>query len=399
MKKEIFIGWSGYKSKYVAEALKDWIPNVIQNADPWISGDTDKGDQWFKTIFEKLGKYNFGIFCITKENLGSVWMNFEAGALAKAIDTGSSNRIIPYLIGDVDISDLSKGPLEHFQACKANSRDDTFKLMESINNALEEESLSEKLLVASFGCWWRDLEKKLENLPKPIGILSDITERLLTEELKLEKLKISPEEWKKYIEKENACKIKVELINIDTNFYDYVAILNPYGSTYPENDIDNFTTLDKILQYVRNGGLFINVADLPGFAVSNPKCKKEYKRTTETDNVTDIPLVKKLGLQIVDEKREWIAEIGKIKANFAVIINEEIVPIILGEKAKIDDIGSIINEEELLEVTPLFLVKKIDYSGKFLISLSYQEYTPKLKGLIIKTILEIIEKEIVKNCV
>lgn len=49
------------------------------------------------------------------------------------------------------------------------------------------------------------------------------------------------------------------------NFDKYTAILNPYGGVYPERDLSNYETLNKILNYVREGGFFINVADIPGY--------------------------------------------------------------------------------------------------------------------------------------
>jgi len=45
----------------------------------------------------------------------------------------------------------------------------------------------------------------------------------------------------------------------------YSIILNPYGPRYPETDIENLTVMKSILKYVRNGGVFVNVADIPFF--------------------------------------------------------------------------------------------------------------------------------------
>ena len=33
MKKNLFISWSGSQSKQIASALREWLPNVIQNID------------------------------------------------------------------------------------------------------------------------------------------------------------------------------------------------------------------------------------------------------------------------------------------------------------------------------------------------------------------------------
>jgi len=44
---KLFISWSGPKSRQVAEALKNWIPYVIQGSKPFLSaGDIEKGRRW-----------------------------------------------------------------------------------------------------------------------------------------------------------------------------------------------------------------------------------------------------------------------------------------------------------------------------------------------------------------
>jgi hypothetical protein len=34
---KVFLSWPGRKSKSVAEALRDWLPSVIQEIDPFMS--------------------------------------------------------------------------------------------------------------------------------------------------------------------------------------------------------------------------------------------------------------------------------------------------------------------------------------------------------------------------
>jgi len=83
---------------------------------------------------------------------------------------------------------------------------------------------------------------------------------------------ISPEGWMKEIErraKKNKVKIKVELIDVGKNFDPYITILNPYGGVYPEGDVKNFETMNKILNYVNEGGLFVNVADILGYSTGH----------------------------------------------------------------------------------------------------------------------------------
>jgi len=43
------------------------------------------------------------------------------------------------------------------------------------------------------------------------------------------------------------------------------AIINPFGETFPEEDWSSRRTYERILNYIKNGGLFVNVAGYPFF--------------------------------------------------------------------------------------------------------------------------------------
>lgn len=93
---KVFLSWSGEKSRDVAFALRDWLPSVINIVDPFVSArDIDAGSRWQGEIAEQLGATNFGVVCVTKANQLSPWLNFEAGALAKTVE---SSRVIPLAI-------------------------------------------------------------------------------------------------------------------------------------------------------------------------------------------------------------------------------------------------------------------------------------------------------------
>jgi len=67
---KVFISWSGETSKAVATALYDWLPEVIQNGQPWISNhDIHLGEQ--------LPELKIGILCLTPDNLSAPWILFE----------------------------------------------------------------------------------------------------------------------------------------------------------------------------------------------------------------------------------------------------------------------------------------------------------------------------------
>jgi TIR domain len=93
---KVFLSWSGERSRIMAAALRDWLPLVLYYVRPWVSGkDIQAGERWSLEVGKKLEESNFGILCLTKDNLNAPWMLFEAGALSKAISTAA---VCPYIL-------------------------------------------------------------------------------------------------------------------------------------------------------------------------------------------------------------------------------------------------------------------------------------------------------------
>jgi TIR domain len=157
---KVFISWSGDRSKAVAEALRDWIPKVIQAVNPWISSrDIPKGARWSQHIAAQLEGAKMGVICLTPENLSAPWILFEAGAMAKTLE---ETFVCTFLLG-IKPSDV-RDPLAQFQATKADEND-TRMMLQTINTALGESHLSEKQFDSTYEKWWPDLEKALKKIP------------------------------------------------------------------------------------------------------------------------------------------------------------------------------------------------------------------------------------------
>jgi TIR domain len=177
---KIFISWSGERSEALAKALREWFPLVLHFVEPWLSqSDIKVGDRWSIEIAKELENCNFGVICITKENVAAPWILFEAGALAKSMQDG---RVIPLLL-DLDLKELS-GPLAQFQAKKADVagiKDLIVGLNKSSPNPVPDTQL-EKLYQAL----WDDLEKQLAAIPKSAAVVKatrpqgDILEELVS---------------------------------------------------------------------------------------------------------------------------------------------------------------------------------------------------------------------------
>jgi hypothetical protein len=157
---KVFISWSGDRSQALAKALREWFPLVLHFIDPFVSqSDINAGDRWSVEIGQELANSNFGVICITRENVAAPWILFEAGALAKSMQEG---RMIPLLL-DLDFQEIS-GPLAQFQAKKCE-RDGIKDLIFSLNR-VSSEPVDENRLARLFEMAWSDLEIKISDLPK-----------------------------------------------------------------------------------------------------------------------------------------------------------------------------------------------------------------------------------------
>jgi len=122
------------------------------------SDDIDKGARWTTTLAEQLETTDFGIICLTVDNLSAPWILFEAGALAKIMAKG---RVAPVLFG---VNPLSfSGPLSQFQATKFE-REDFLRLIENINSASPEQALDSSRLTRAFDRAWPNLESQVNDV-------------------------------------------------------------------------------------------------------------------------------------------------------------------------------------------------------------------------------------------
>jgi hypothetical protein len=152
----IFISWSGVTSEAVATALANWLPLVIQSLKPWVSTqDIQKGQRWAEEIAEKLEEAQFGILCLTPENLEAPWLLFEAGAIAKL---RKQSRVCTYLL-NLRPSDVA-WPLAMFQATEATKKS-TLEMLLSMNSRLGSAAIPEERLRLTFDLLWPQLEARL----------------------------------------------------------------------------------------------------------------------------------------------------------------------------------------------------------------------------------------------
>ena len=158
----VFISWSGPRSQAVAAALSDLLPDAIQDLKTWMSQhDIGAGSRWSQELSGELEASQFGILCLTSENLAAPWMLFEAGSLAKSV---SGSRVVPYRLNlrsaDVEFH------LAQFQGVDAD-KEGTYKLLLSLNSSRDDPFVEERLRRV-FEMWWPSLEVRLASVPSTI---------------------------------------------------------------------------------------------------------------------------------------------------------------------------------------------------------------------------------------
>lgn len=247
---KVFISWSGQTSKNIAEIFRQWIPSVIQVVKPYYSpDDITKGTRWGTEIAKELDESKVGIICLTKDNLQSPWIMFEAGALSKNID---KSKVCPLLFG-VEPTDI-QGPLVQFQAAKF-TKDEMKKVVKMINGELGELALTTEVFENVFEMWWPKLNERIEaELSKPVKTSGkdlrdqrDILEEILT---LTRGISISRD---RMLERDNGLHPDA----IEDLVYSWTSILSAVSQNDNVALIDFLERLSRPIQYL------VNRADIP----------------------------------------------------------------------------------------------------------------------------------------
>lgn len=181
---KVFLSWSGKRAQEAARAFRFWLPDVLQRVEPWMSSeDIDSGAGWNQEIRNALDSSDFGIIFVTRDNMKSDWLMFEAGAISKHVEDA---KVVP-LVVDADLKPaMLTGPLSQLQIREAN-REEIERLVRDLNRdcpiKLKPESLDR-----CFRAHWPRLEERLGDLPKPEGDKPALDEKAVLAEI-LEKVR------------------------------------------------------------------------------------------------------------------------------------------------------------------------------------------------------------------
>ncbi len=173
---KVFLSWSGENSRAVAEALREWLKYINSEIEPWMSDiDIGPGKRWSGEIAKELEATKFGVVCVTRDNQAAPWLNFEAAAIAKQVESSQ----VPSRI-DLTVTDV-KPPLGHFQATEM-SESGILAVLESINGLCSKPLPN---LQEICGVWWPRLKPKLDAArtsaqTAPVRDQQDLLEEILS---------------------------------------------------------------------------------------------------------------------------------------------------------------------------------------------------------------------------
>ena len=155
----VFISCSGRRSTALAVLVHQWLGTIVQRSSPWMADlDMSAGQRWNEEVSTRLQDTQFGILCLTPENLGSAWLLFEAGALAKAMN---ASRVVPLLLG-LRKTDVAY-PLAQFHSVEATEAG--FRALAVSVNESVDKPLAAATLERLHARLWPELQTAIQAIP------------------------------------------------------------------------------------------------------------------------------------------------------------------------------------------------------------------------------------------
>ncbi|CAI8878324.1 TIR domain-containing protein [Pseudomonas sp. IT-P74] len=276
---KVFISWSGDTSKKVAEAIRNWLPTVLQTVKPYFTpSDIEKGTRWSSDIARELDDSMAGIFCVTRENLFSQWLMFEAGAISKKVE---QSLVCPILIG-LDNSDIN-GPLTQFQTTLFN-KSDFKRLVSDLNKANKENKLEETVLHTVFETFWPALEEQVREIFKQESSASENKSDVRTEREVLEEILNLSRALA--IQKSGGFKTHTELNQLISDF------LSSFNAVFEDDWDHTKLCLENSEHLINRNGTFINpkVRDEENNWSNRATLLKSYRKLIEYIGIHNIEI-------------------------------------------------------------------------------------------------------------
>ncbi|MFJ8268517.1 hypothetical protein [Peribacillus asahii] len=256
---KVFLSWSGNESKQLAGIFKEWLPNVLQYVEPYMSAkDISLGERWNNNIIGSLEESVFGLIFVTPSNINAPWINYEAGALSKTFDS----KVVPILY-NADVMILNEGPLKQFQSAKNLERESILSLIKSINNSNKDGKLDELRLEKAFEMWWPTLNESIGEIVREDSAEGTAGENEPTEKELLSVIYSKITEQEKLLTRnqrinENRVHVPASLLKDLKNAYDTLKMCQreldggPFTDDFFGNIDDGIVGLERAINHFRN---------------------------------------------------------------------------------------------------------------------------------------------------
>lgn len=108
--------------------------------------------------------------------------------------------------------------------------------------------------------------------------------------------------------------VETKLIDVQASFDSFDVIINPYGGNLPELNLVDFPVYKKLLGYIKRGGFFVNIADIPTYWAYEPTVNRLVDRTPAVYDVNGrvsrlfsrTPLLEELSLSAMNVGNQYI---------------------------------------------------------------------------------------------
>lgn len=145
----------------MAQAIYKCLPSLFDDAKPWISTENRSGSIWLPEIDKQLSDTDFGIVCVSKQNQGAPWLNYEAGALSRKVD--AKRELMPVLLVDFDDTVEVKGPVTGFQM-KFATLDGFYSIMKDLNESELGPGIDKDILRKRVELNWPTIESEVQKV-------------------------------------------------------------------------------------------------------------------------------------------------------------------------------------------------------------------------------------------
>ena len=164
----IFISWSKNKSKRLAEATKNFLSNVLNNAvEFFFSPEMYKGTRVDNAIHTNLLNSDKCIVCITSENFKNPWLLYEAGVVYGGHYSNSTDGVVvPILFENIpEWSSWVDKPLNRYVPIQMQTSDGEFSIgKEGFKNFLNQLHNNYGFGISNFEENWSIYQTAIKNI-------------------------------------------------------------------------------------------------------------------------------------------------------------------------------------------------------------------------------------------